>query len=362
MPRVATFTTRPHKLNGPTCHKTPPFPPLRVLCPEPECPWTFKSKADLNRHLPQHMSPEEREKLMYKCTAPGCSFKSLQKSNLKTHFVAKHTEAKPHACPNCPFRTADPGCLNRHRGSIHGYTPNSAPRKTKKQAAALIREAMARSESGSDASGSSSGSWSGSPSPSTSMDLFSAPSDELLTDELLTDELFTFYSPPISPSGLYLDTMSPSSSGSSFPTTPTDSASFEHSSTFYPHPVSPSSLFPDIFPPSPSSSSGPLPSPPINCDAPMLWLPDIDTCVAVVEPTSAPGPTVFYPAEGITSFASDYTCTSTDTASFPAFPASFDLSHFSAPRVYEPAFDFDAALQALDLRPPFSGEWVDVVC
>ncbi|KAJ6481432.1 hypothetical protein C8R47DRAFT_1197651 [Mycena vitilis] len=343
MPRVATFTTRPHMLTGPASHRTPPFPPLKVLCPEPECPWTFKSNADLNRHLPQHMSPEEREKLMYRCTAPGCSYKSLQKSNLKTHFVAKHTEAKPHACPDCPFRTADPGCLNRHRGSLHGYTAGTAPRKTKKQSAALIREAMARSGSGSDASGSSSSSCSGSPSPVSPADLFNV------------DELLTIYSPPVSPNEFYLDIMSPSSSGSSLPTTPTDSVSFEAPSTFHAQMVSPSALFPDIFPPWPSASSGSLPSP-SSCDAPMLWLPDIDTCVAVVEPTSAPGPAVFYPAEGSTL---------TDTAYFPASPASFDpsqfLCDFSAPRVYEPAFDVDAALQALDIRPQFSGEWIDVV-
>ncbi|KAJ6516623.1 hypothetical protein C8R47DRAFT_1313038 [Mycena vitilis] len=354
MPRVATFASRSHKLNGPTYGRTPPSPQLKVLCPEPGCAWSFRSPGDLERHLPQHMSPSEREKLMYRCTAPRCTFKSLQKSNLTTHFVAKHTEAKPHACPNCSFRTADPGCLNRHRRARHNYVSGAAPRKSKTQTAALIREAMARSESGSDSSASTSGSWSASSSPVSSGEFLSASSGEMLT----------FFSPPVSPSGLCLETMSLSpSSGSSLPASPTDSALYEDPSMFYPHPGSPSDLYPGLFPPSPSSSSGFFPSTPNNCDD-QLWLPDLETCVVVgggIEPTSAPGPALFYPAEGVDSFAFDHT-----TAYIPA--GSFDptqfLCDFSAPRVYESALDFAAAPSYVlqDPGSPFSGEWVDVVC
>ncbi|KAJ7673973.1 hypothetical protein DFH06DRAFT_1173672 [Mycena polygramma] len=353
MPRVATSPARPSKLNGPTRRRTPPSPPLKILCPQPGCPWSYRSQTDLNRHLPQHMSPEEREKLMHKCTAPGCTFKCLQKSNLNTHFTAKHTDAKPYACADCPYRTADPASFNRHKSATHDYVSGSEKRKTKTQVKALFLDAVARSTPSSDDSGSSSGSWSSAPSPVPSMDLPSA----------FSENLFTFDSSPVSSNNLYLDIMSPSSSssGSFLPMSPTSSGSASSGNLFasYSSPISPADLYPNIF--SPSSSNSSFPSSPTSSDGSMLWHPELEMCLAVsgaeVESTFAPGPAVFYPAEGVNFFA-------TESDTVPYFPASFDatqfLSDFSAPPVYESPICSPFELQ--DVNTPFIGEWTDVVC
>ncbi|KAJ6483500.1 hypothetical protein C8R47DRAFT_1217583 [Mycena vitilis] len=171
MPRVATYPSRPSKLNGPARRRTPPFPPLKVLCPHPGYPWSYRSQTDLNRHLPQHMSPAEREKLMHECTAPGCTFQCLQKSNLNTHFTAKHTDVKPYACADCLYRTADPAPFCRHKSAtMHEYVSGSEKRKRKTQVKALFLDAVARSTRHSDDSGPSSGSWSSAPSLLPSME------------------------------------------------------------------------------------------------------------------------------------------------------------------------------------------------
>ncbi|KAG6866143.1 hypothetical protein C0991_008096 [Blastosporella zonata] len=41
------------------------------------------------------------------------------------------TGEKPHACPDCPYRTADPGSLTRHKKTQHGYLPDPKRAKTK---------------------------------------------------------------------------------------------------------------------------------------------------------------------------------------------------------------------------------------
>ncbi|KAJ7611980.1 hypothetical protein DFH06DRAFT_1345171 [Mycena polygramma] len=350
MPRVATFASRSHKLNGPTYGRTPPSPPLKVLCPEPGCAWSFRSQGDLERHLPQHMSPEEREKLMH-----GARLHLQVSAEVQSHYAfrrqAHGSKASClsqllvlHCRPGVPQQTqARYSQLRLRRGPAQDKDADSCI-DSRCHGALRIWLRCFRIDQ-----------WLVEclPFAVSSVQFFGASSDELLT----------FFSPPVSPSDLYLGTMSPSlSSGSSLPASPTDGAPYEDPSSFYPHPVSPSNLYPGLFPPSPSSS-GSFASPPSSCDA--LWLPDLETCVVVgggVEPTSAPGPAVFYPAEGVDSFASDYT-----TAYLPA-AVSFDptqfLCDFSAPRVYESAFGFDASQSYTLQNPgtPFSGEWVDVVC
>ncbi|KAJ7364546.1 hypothetical protein DFH08DRAFT_950115 [Mycena albidolilacea] len=140
MPRVATTSTsRSHKLAD---GKMPPSPPRRVRCPESSCPWSFKNQTDLSRHMPRHMSPEERKKQMYKCPQPGCTHRSLQKSNLQTHYNAKHSGLKPHVCKKCAYCVADPSCLHKDMVAVHQYIPGTTPRKCR-SAASLIPAADA---------------------------------------------------------------------------------------------------------------------------------------------------------------------------------------------------------------------------
>ncbi|KAF7345280.1 Transcriptional repressor CTCF-like [Mycena sanguinolenta] len=153
MPRVATtLTSRSHE---PThVGKSTSQPATEASIPQNGCPWSFRTKTDLRRHLPRHMAPEEREKQygffsallslstncrrMYKCSHPGCTHKSLQKSNVDTHFISKHTGLKPHVCKHCPYSTSDPACLHRHMRSIHAYVSGTAPHRRKSNAASAI--------------------------------------------------------------------------------------------------------------------------------------------------------------------------------------------------------------------------------
>ncbi|ESK89605.1 zinc-responsiveness transcriptional activator [Moniliophthora roreri MCA 2997] len=49
------------------------------------CGRTVSRGTDLALHRKTHLSPEERAAVGYQCPEPGCTFKSLQKSNFNTH-------------------------------------------------------------------------------------------------------------------------------------------------------------------------------------------------------------------------------------------------------------------------------------
>ncbi|KAK7057973.1 hypothetical protein R3P38DRAFT_3253013 [Favolaschia claudopus] len=138
MPRIPTQTmTSLRKRSKSTTAKngkTPPYPPLQHKCSHEGCDWSYKNPTDLSRHTARHLSPEEREKLMHHCPFPGCTHKSLQKSNMKTHYTSKHTTEKPYACNQCDFGTSDPSCYHRHMCGQHGYVPRTEPRKRKSAA------------------------------------------------------------------------------------------------------------------------------------------------------------------------------------------------------------------------------------
>ncbi|KAJ7186450.1 hypothetical protein C8R46DRAFT_1273037 [Mycena filopes] len=200
MPRVAQSTTRSHNL--PTGGKLPPSPPLKFRCPEAGCPWSYSGSGDLNRHLPRHMSPEERESKMFKCPHTGCPRKFLQKSNMKTHYTSQHTGLKPHFCTECAYSSADPSCLHRHMRNLHAYVPGTQPRR--KRSSTMLSLALFDAPSPDSSSSSASGSaWSVASSPAVSS---TSPASSTYDAELLYSPSTSAYSPtssmdslPVSP-------------------------------------------------------------------------------------------------------------------------------------------------------------------
>ncbi|KAJ6592374.1 hypothetical protein B0H19DRAFT_1364931 [Mycena capillaripes] len=343
MPRVATTSTfRTHKL--PTGGRIPPCPPLKVRCPEPDCPWSFKTPTDLRRHTPRHMSPEERERQMYKCPEPGCTHKSLQKSNLETHYVAKHTGLKPHVCKQCTYCAADPSCLHRHMRAIHAYVSRSAPpRKRSAARASFIPATVETASPSSDYAESSTSSWSVSPSPASSTDYLS-PSVSYSPSASFDDQ-YTSYS-PLAMSDALLH--------------PHSSASSPNSSTH-------SSL--------PSSTHASLPASP-SFDSSNNWKWDdafesgcfaIHAQIQTQQHTTTPAswPAMQHPAEGVDFFAPR--CDASASAFEGAQPLCEDaLLHqlsLLPSSVYDPTTSYllDPSLGVQDFASVF-GEWSDVLC
>ncbi|KAF9267506.1 hypothetical protein L218DRAFT_691903 [Marasmius fiardii PR-910] len=91
-----------------------------VICPL--CSKTISRKNDLRRHILTHN--KDKSTYPFGCPHPNCEFRSLQESNLKTHFKT-HTGVKDKVCPHvlCVFATGDPGSLTRHRKRKHEYVP-----------------------------------------------------------------------------------------------------------------------------------------------------------------------------------------------------------------------------------------------
>ncbi|KAJ7093158.1 hypothetical protein C8R44DRAFT_399692 [Mycena epipterygia] len=115
MARSSSTQSNPHAGSGATCE---------------HCGACMKRNTDLPRHMLIHA--KDKEEFMFACPIPGCTHKTLQKSNLATH-IRTHTRTKPHKCPEyfpngqkCDFATADPSSLHRHRKRKHGYQPKSS--------------------------------------------------------------------------------------------------------------------------------------------------------------------------------------------------------------------------------------------
>ncbi|KIK50468.1 hypothetical protein GYMLUDRAFT_51178 [Collybiopsis luxurians FD-317 M1] len=84
------------------------------------CNAVINRKQDFPRHMRIHN--ENRDSVVFKCPWPGCTYDSLQRSNVETHYRI-HTQDKSKACPNCDFAASDPSSLTRHRKRHHGYQP-----------------------------------------------------------------------------------------------------------------------------------------------------------------------------------------------------------------------------------------------
>ncbi|KAJ7708116.1 hypothetical protein B0H17DRAFT_1124895 [Mycena rosella] len=333
MPRVATTSTsRSHRL--PTGGKTPPCPPLDIHCPVDGCLWTFARQGCLNRHMHKHKSPEEREKLMIHCAEPGCTHKTLQKSNMNTHYIAKHTGLKPHMCDKCSYCAADPSCLHRHVLAIHPLltSPDAdcdeseqlsktkgRSRKPKRVSATLPSQhasPVACSPS-SDYYDASRNVWT-TPSPASSI-------------ESLPYSLAYPSSPPDDATSSAWNTPSPAS--------PIESLAYLHS---------PSSDHFASYPPAASPDA-------------MLYLWDAEfeaACAAMVAPTPAPGPATQYPAQHIDPF---------QTGDLPAFLPELELALeqpvHNAPQAFPQLsytyeqFTLESLFASDRLAPPFVSEW-----
>ncbi|KAJ7263629.1 hypothetical protein B0H12DRAFT_283106 [Mycena haematopus] len=335
MPRVATTSTsRSHKLaDG---GKMPPCPPLRLRCPQDSCPWSFRTQTDLRRHLPRHMSPEEREKQMYKCPQAGCTHKSLQKSNLETHFISKHTGSKPHVCKQCTYCTSDPSCLHRHMRAAHAYVSRTAPRKKR---------------SGASSASSSVSSLSIPASPASDYSEFTADVDSSSYAHVMdspsscasssSDEVFAYNTPFSVTDVLYLDATfpfptsspSPSTHFSYLPASPCDSADWTQDAALFLHPQ--------------YAAKNPYGS-----------------AVGVVE---VEPPVIQYPAEGIDFFRVGWDA----AVSYEMEPQQQEPQYmFVPPPVYEydfayavePFSTFDLESATMGIPSTFGGEWVEALC
>ncbi|KAJ7150524.1 hypothetical protein C8R43DRAFT_1191804 [Mycena crocata] len=200
MPRAPTsHASRSRKTT--TAGKAPPSPPLRHCCTK--CEWSFPRKSDLARHSSSaHMSPEQQLALMHSCPIDGCSYKALQKSNLITHFNAKHSGLKPHTCSKCVYRAADPSCLNKHMRSIHGERAGTQKRKAKSEGLSAAFQQTLEStlsaypvaaRSYTDYPEQSTSSWTPCPAPLYSFD--SSPSPASCSSSMFAEDQFATLPP-----------------------------------------------------------------------------------------------------------------------------------------------------------------------
>ncbi|KAF8212615.1 hypothetical protein K438DRAFT_2009971 [Mycena galopus ATCC 62051] len=347
MPRVATTSTsRSHKLaeGG----KTPPNPPLRLRCPQDDCPWSFRTQTDLKRHLPRHMSHEEREKQydlfiaarvssltiflrMYKCPQPGCSHKSLQKSNLETHYVSKHTGIKPHVCKQCTYCASDPSCLHRHMRAVHAYVSGTAPRKKRSDeysaTVPAVAEPTTAGSSAADYSEFIADSWTGASSPSSSTYSPFSPAPGTFSDEEFASDNEILY--PNFPSS------SSSSTDFFLPASPTGSSEWMWEEAFEA----------PLFPPCEKSS--------------------VANIVLETRPTAAP--VIQYPAEGIDFFAGGLDTTVLTGDVQQQQPCDESLL-FTLPSLYDPAsyaldaFSSCGFQEGMCIPTAFVGEWNGALC
>ncbi|KAL5501048.1 hypothetical protein ACEPAH_9435 [Sanghuangporus vaninii] len=91
--------------------------PSTFVCTK--CGKGFRRRSDCNRHALIHDPDAER----FHCSFPGCTHTSLQKSNLKTHYISKHLQLRHHQCNfnGCTKSYSDASALIRHEKLTHGF-------------------------------------------------------------------------------------------------------------------------------------------------------------------------------------------------------------------------------------------------
>ncbi|KAJ3993095.1 hypothetical protein F5050DRAFT_780353 [Lentinula boryana] len=91
-----------------------------------ECGIILAHQYSMPRHMKTHGVGKNQTK--HKCSWAGCSFETLQRSNLNAHYRT-HSNDKSQVCPECDFKACHPSSLTRHRRWIHNYVPK--PRKAR---------------------------------------------------------------------------------------------------------------------------------------------------------------------------------------------------------------------------------------
>ncbi|TDL19016.1 hypothetical protein BD410DRAFT_792629 [Rickenella mellea] len=101
--------------------------PFKCNC----CDQRFERKAELTRHEVLHSENVNDHKL--ECTYTGCGYRTLQKSNLKTHINAVHLKLKKHKCRSegCQSAFGDPASRVRHEKSQHGIGRTDQSKRTR---------------------------------------------------------------------------------------------------------------------------------------------------------------------------------------------------------------------------------------
>ncbi|KAL5529440.1 hypothetical protein ACEPAG_5425 [Sanghuangporus baumii] len=89
------------------------------------CRKNFARRTDCLRHVQTHNADAKR----FECAWPGCKHSTLQKTNLKTHFLATHLRERPYRCNinGCEDTFGDQSSLIRHEKRTHGFYRRNHP-------------------------------------------------------------------------------------------------------------------------------------------------------------------------------------------------------------------------------------------
>jgi uncharacterized Zn-finger protein len=89
------------------------LPQMRFLCPVPECPRTFASNFNLQRHFREHHLSTTR--LRISCSWPACDDSFTTLHNMRRHVQSVHGGAAVRCVDeNCPARFHDKEAMQQH--------------------------------------------------------------------------------------------------------------------------------------------------------------------------------------------------------------------------------------------------------